>query len=460
MRVNKSLSMILVFVIIGFHLFLLSQIYFFPYPELFIYPYLTAKGLLPYKQIFDQHFPGLMFFPVNLHSLGMTSVVAARVWHFVAIALTHVFIYLVSRKILKLDKWATAPNVLYFLWQPFLEGYVLWIDTFMPLVLLPAYYFFAKANLIKLRYYFLSGLFLGIALVFKQVVAPMIVVLFLYILFKNKKLKILTLLSAGVLIPAILMLSYFVSIGVWNDFYFWTTTFNLTTFAQMGRKLPDLGSGIKSVFVFLPVILFCLSRLFIKKNDKITTSLTIFFTMSLLFAYARFDFVHLQPALVFGVLISAIYLKSLNNKKLLLTLASGYLLMSAYFLAPFYRSAKSDKVFFFGSHERKLADAVLSYTNQNDKVFAFATTPHIYFLTNTLPPGSVFVFQFPWFMVEAEDEILAGIISDPPKVVVKDPGATVQGMNLVEYMPRINGYFEKNYDIVDKIDKVEILIPK
>ncbi len=62
--------LILLLFIILIHIFITFKLIFFPYPELFIYPYLTNHGLLPYKQILDQHFPGLMFLPINFNNLG------------------------------------------------------------------------------------------------------------------------------------------------------------------------------------------------------------------------------------------------------------------------------------------------------------------------------------------------------------------------------------------------------
>ncbi|MBI2086444.1 hypothetical protein HYT74_03830 [Candidatus Daviesbacteria bacterium] len=123
-------------IIILAHIFILSKLIFFPYPELFVYPYLTNKGLLPYSQILDQHFPGLMFLPVNFDNLGMNDEVSARFWLFGIVFLTHVLLFLISKTYLG-AKRALLVNFLYLIWQPFFEGWVLWIDNFLPLFLLP-----------------------------------------------------------------------------------------------------------------------------------------------------------------------------------------------------------------------------------------------------------------------------------------------------------------------------------
>src|SRR2546423_1150380 len=112
----------LLILIILIHSFVLTKLQFFPYPELFIYPYLTNNGLKPYQQILDQHFPGLMFLPINFDNLGMTNPDVARIWLIAVVAITQVFLFLIAKSILKSGKKAILVNILYLFWQPFFEG--------------------------------------------------------------------------------------------------------------------------------------------------------------------------------------------------------------------------------------------------------------------------------------------------------------------------------------------------
>ena len=112
---------IILFLIIITHIFLLSKLVFFPYPELFIYSYLTKIGLVPYKQIFDQHFPGIMFFPINLTTLGIDTVFEMRLLHFAIISLTQILLFVVVKKLFNSNLLALASNILYLILQPFFE---------------------------------------------------------------------------------------------------------------------------------------------------------------------------------------------------------------------------------------------------------------------------------------------------------------------------------------------------
>src|SRR3989344_6612512 len=93
-------KLILLAIIFG-HIFILSKLIFFPYPELFIYPYLTNHGLKPYSQILDQHFPGLMFLPINFDNLGMNTPETAKIWTVFIILIIHLMIFFLGSKIFK-----------------------------------------------------------------------------------------------------------------------------------------------------------------------------------------------------------------------------------------------------------------------------------------------------------------------------------------------------------------------
>jgi len=445
---------VLLILIICLHLYLLKHLVFFPYPELFIYPYLTNQGLLPYKQIFDQHFPGLMFFPINLGTLGMNTPIDARYWQFGIIVFTHIMLYVSAKKINRSEKWALFVNLIYFIWQPYLEGYVLWIDVFVVPILLLAFYLLTKKSL------FLSGLFLGVALLFKQVTIPLIGLVFLYLFFTSEGVKNIISFLFGLFIPVVALVFWVLKLGIWKEFIFWTVTFNLTTFAQMGRKYPGISDLMKLIPVYGLSIVLISYILFIKKEKKPNFILVVlFFISTLAFAYARFDFVHLQPSLVFALLILTYLIKKLVHRKKYL-IAGIYVLVSILITSSRYQSLTGSNVLFFGDFEKQVSFKVAELTTPKDVIFAMGTFPHIYQQTNTLPPGSLFVFQFPWFMYEAENKILSAIISNPPKVIVRDKNITISGIKVTTFMPNINSYIDQNYNVSAYSDSTEILLPK
>jgi hypothetical protein len=453
---SKTLVLICLFITIAVHLTILSKIVFFPYPELFIYPYLVSEGLLPYKQILDQHFPGIMFFPINLFTLGMRSIEVALLLHVGIVFINHVLIFIVARSYFKSSKKGLAANLVYAFWHPFLEGYVLWIDSIIPPILLLSYVFISKTKNDKSNWLaFVSGFLMGVGLVFKQTAILTSILVGIYLIKKrahNFKSFVL-----GFVVPPILMGFYFLAIGVFKDFIYWTITFNLTTFAESGRKYPSFTEIVKSFWIFGPAFILVFACIFKNNFNKNLILILMFFLGSMLFAYARFDFVHLQPALPFLSILLVEFL-ILIPRKFRFFLILFYVFSSLYLQLPFYRWAATKRDFFFGDFEKRLVEKVKHYSQGDDPVFVFGTTPHLYFLADRLPPGRIFVFQFPWFMKVAETKILRGIISDPPKVVIRDRNAQVEGMSLIGYMPKIEAYINRYYEVVEKVDNTEILI--
>src|SRR3989338_4477724 len=322
-------------IIIIAHIFILSRLIFFPYPELFIYPYLTNHGLKPYSQILDQHFPGLMFLPVNFDNLGMNDATSARLWLYAIVAITHVLLFLISKKILG-EKKAFLANFLYLLWQPFFEGWVLWIDNFLPLLLLPAFYFLLRKS------FFLSGFFLGLAIVFKQTIIPLSILIFLYILCSEKNFKKTAGYLLGLILPVILMVLYFIWMGIFPDFWYWTVTFNLTVYASSGTQIPTSFGFISRV---LMVYIASLSG-YLYKEKRLKIILLLFMIGSLIGAFDRANFVHFQPSLPFAILATSLGFYSLSKVNFGFIIIGIYLLITVWWQNIFYKGHISNKVFF------------------------------------------------------------------------------------------------------------------
>jgi hypothetical protein len=459
MNSNFRVKLILTIVVI-LHIIFLSVLRFFPYPELFVYSYLTQIGLTPYQQIIDQHFPGLMFFPINLASLGIDTISEYRYLQLGIIGLSHIILFLLSKKLIKKDKYVLLPNLMYALWQPFFEGYVLWIDSFVVPIFLGGIYALISLRDKDFRTYLISGLLLGLGIVFKQVTAPLLIAVFLFIFSKQRLSKNLFVFFISAIIPGLLMVCYIVSKGIWSEFWYWTVTFNLTIFSDLGRKYASVGDIARSLPVFGVAIVsfvFLLRKQKNEKNDNVVLIGLTFFSL-LIFAYARYDFVHLQPALPYALLLIVIAMQYISKRTMIsIGVCIGFLYL--YFALPLYQSLLFKPPFFFGDDEIKVSAIVQKYTDPGDSIYAFGTTPHIYYLTQTRPSGDVFVFPFDWFMRVAEPTILEGLHKDPPRVVIRDETAIVSDRRLVDYMQNIEDYVNLGYTVVDTVGSIDILIP-
>lgn len=451
---SSSLKGKIIYVFLGLiillHIFILLKIVFFPYPEFFIYPYLTNNGLKPYSQILDQHFPGLMFLPVNFDNLGMTNEITARAWLILIVVITHILLFSITAYFLRSKKRALLVSVLYMVWQPFFEGWVLWIDNFIPLFLLPAFYYFNKSK------FFLVGLFIGLGILFKQTVIPLSGLIFLYIFWTERSFNKLKNYVAGLFLPIVPMVLYFIYQGVFGDFWYWTVTFNLTVYASNGTQIPTSVGFISRVFM-----VYITSFLVYLHNDKrIAVTLFIFLLGALVGAFDRANFVHFQPSLPFVLLGTVLGIYSLKNRKVLLIAAGIYLIITAWWLNIFFKGHLSNHVFFFDESTYQIAEKIMVYTAPGDKIFVFGAAPHLYQMTQTLPAGDIFVFQFPWFLSVTEDRILKGIKKDQPEIIVADRSVDIEGEKITDFARKIDEYILKNYEVIDSLKETMIFKKK
>lgn len=446
---------LILFVIILIHTLILTRLIFFPYPEFFVYPYLTNKGLIPYKQIFDQHFPGLMFLPLNFNNLGLENENIARWYLLAVVALSQILIFYITYKIFKNFKIALLSNLLYLIWQPFFEGWVLWIDTFLPLFLLPAFYLTYKVVLSKKfegGKIAAVGLLLSVALLFKQVILPLIGLVFLLLIFHQRFIKTTLFFALGFLPIPFLICYYFYLKGALADFWYWTVTFNLTTFAKFGRKPPFLTGVIRVLGVYSPILLLPLI-----KNNKLVLVLSVYILGSLTTVLARFDFVHFQPSLPFIIIATVAVFNKLWDLKVGKIALLGYLLVTLVWLTIFYKGHLGEKVLFFDDSTKQISSKIRQYANDGEEIYIFGAVPHLYWMSNTMPLGKIFVFQFPWFLIETEDKFLEVLQSNPPRLVVRDKSVFIEGNHIQKFAAKIDKFIQNNYETFDKVEKTEFM---
>lgn len=412
--------MILLFLL---HAVILWVLEFYPYPELFVYPYLTSSGLLPYQSIWDQHFPGLLFFPVNFFSLGFTDPVSFKSLLLLVVVSQSLLVYKISRSRLAV--------VVYLLWQPFFEGNQLWLDTFLGLFTLPAWLWFRSKK------WWWAGLFLGMGVVFKQTLIP-VVALAGWSILNQRDVRGLIKFSLAALLPSALMLVYFYRLGVGDAFWYWTVRFNLGPYAAAGRLTPTWGQAVK-----LALPLATIGYVFFRvKSSRMVIGWLI---ASIIGGLPRFGFIHLQPAVPFFALATA---GLARHKKL----AAGFVLLSLLWLGYFYsRQGNWLETHFFDPGVAQLAAAISSRTRPGEEIFLLGVQPHLYALTRTLPTGRTFVFQFPWFLQVRGREILAALTANPPRVVVYDSASRIDGQNLSDYADYLVEYVARRYQPVDRV---------
>lgn len=448
---------ILLVIIIAAHVLILAKMVFFPYPELFLYPYLVNHGFLPYKQIFDQHFPSILMLPINISTFGLSSPATARMFSIGLAIFTQIFLFGISRSIFKSEKKAILVNLFYFFIQPVFEGYVLWIDTFIVPVTLAAFYllwrFFEEK---KLTFAFWAGLFAGLSVFIKQSMLPLAVVVGILLLVRSKSFKAATIYGAGVLVPLAVLLSWIIKNGIFADFYYWTVKFNLEVYPKMAGKFPTLKQLARGIVFFAPAALLFLTK---ARRKLVNIIAGLFLVFSLGAAGNRFELVHLQPALPFVAYLTVSFVEALG-KRLRLIFLLAIFVPSAFLVSYLLRGLISTYVYFFDETTVATANEVNELTKPGDRIFIMGSQPIIHPLADRMPAGGVFSVSLPWNMKVVEDTILVGIEKDRPAAVVRDSSAIIDGIVVLDYMRKIDKFVNANYKLAKKIGPNEILIPK
>lgn len=443
------------FIIIFIHLILLYSLYFFPYPELFVYPYLAENGLLPYKQIFDQHLPSFLMMPLNFYDFGLRNETTAKIFLLVSVLVSHGVIFAISRILFKGKRLIFLPNILYLLTQPLFEGYVLWVDTFLAPLLLFSFY-------LSLRLFkeekkippFLLGLFLGLTLFFKQVMLPLVLGVTVFLYLKGKSTKSLGLILLGITLPLAFTFLWILKRDIFGEFFYWTLSFNFKVYADMAKKLPSLSQLLRFLIFWIPPLAWAFTKL---KNRYIFL-LLMFSVLSLFTAFTRFEFIHLQPSLPFGILISSyLFFSSTNWRKPYFALMLIFVFVWWSFLL---KNLLFKPSYLFTQDVLNVSEKINSITKDGEKIFVLGTQPIVYPLSGRYPAGDVFSVNLPWNMKVAEERIYNALQGDPPVAVVRDSSTSIDGQKVIDFTPKINSFISDNYRQIDKIGENEILIVK
>jgi hypothetical protein len=397
------------------HLIYLLVLEFVVYPEFFIFPYLASAGWLPYKQIIDSHFPGLWLMPINFFTLGFNNPESYKILLALIIVWNSFWIFRIARELAG-SKAALMAVAFYAVWQPFFSGSHLWLELIISPLILPAYYY------INQRKWLITGILLGMALLFKQTVLPLLLI---PVFFSKPDYKYFL----GLFLPWIPILIYFKFHNLFSDFFYWTVYFNFFIYAPASHLLPTLHELLK---LLLPFGLFL--YLFPKKK-----LLSVWILLSFVFSQSRFDFEHFQAALPFFCIALGLVFSQHRFRNFILT---GSLVWSLFFTL---RHAAFFQTRFFSDRTFAQVNLIKSQTHPGDIVFLLGSQPLLYPLTQTYPPDHYFSFHMPWYISVNQNRLINSLKNDPPKLVIFDPSSSVDGVNITQSAPELTDFVKQNY---------------
>lgn len=438
--IQKKHTPIILSLIIILHIFILLQTVFWPASEFRILPYLTAKGLVPYKDIIDQHFPGIFFFPINLFTIGLANPLGLRLLQIIIIILTHIAIHLTTRKLGGSKTSSIFANILYVFAQTLFEGYVLWIDSFIaPLVLVSYLLLISETKGTGFRLTFLSGIFLSLALLFKQLIVLVFgFVIIVLLLFRVSKKRIF-MFAFGFVLPVIFMLIYFSNRHLINDFLYWTITFNSKVYPKYAFRPPLLKEILLILIVVAPFIIFTVQEYIKREKRRNILLLSAYALPLLIFIYGRYDFVHLQPFLPFACIFISV---GMFTTKPRFHYALGYLLILI--LTCTLHISKLGKYTTFIENTHELSIREINKLNNEGFTIYLDSHHELYQITGTTPYNYKYVPKLPWYLDKEKKIFSESFSTKRPDVVMV--------LNNTDKSSEIYKFAETHYTKVKSVD--------
>lgn len=448
------------------HLLILSQLQFTAWPELLSYPYLFANGFSLYKEMVVPYPAGLTWILASIFELFGYKIETLKIatWFLV---LWIDFLILFILKKLKIGKIAYLLLAFFIILQPFLDGNMLWFDIVTgPFLLLSFLFSINFARFKKKRDIFLAGIFLGVAILIKQIAAVYLLGFILwYFLFyyqKGKFLRHLYSFTFGLIIPIGFFLIYLAPSGTVDDFWLWSTYYPLTEWSKFPGYVA-LEVNERSLKILALLFLPLLGLTLIKKFFEPIMTLTILFLAAAILAiYPRFSFFHFQPALSFLIILLAQIITLLGRK---IRLYYFFFIVTCFAFVVYLLSRQtifSNDVRFYGSSEKKLVKKIIQENTSNEKIFLLGPNSSIYALSNRLPPKP-WVDTFGWYseVPGVQEWVIEGFLKDPPKTIYRTTPLSGNWFDLGTYQPqKILAYIKNNYTIKETVDNIEVWVKR
>ena len=396
------------------HILLLTQLRFIAWPENLVWPYLQNHGLHYYKNIFLIYPPLYWWLLSSFYALFNLSLQNLVIFSYLIICLSDWLLW-------KAAKEKIVPLLIYVPLQIFFEGNGVWVDHLLVPLFLASYIFSMRKK------YFLTGLFMGLALLTKQTAVYFIlahgVILFLS---RNKTILLKTL--GGMSLPLFFTLVYFLHTNSLHPFLSQAVIYILTFHVKhpLQSQLPQPVQIIVTLLVFAPALA---TDLFKKRAD-----LTIITIAAALGVFTRFEYFHLQPALPFVALLLS--LSPINFPVLIfIVVVFGKFLFSSWHQNPRFLDSTT-----LGN--AKIIGMIIRPQN---KTLFINTWDHYYFLTQTLPIGYWYVSGTPWTMdFDGNiDRLLQNLAQNWPVYIVYNPCFRIK--NLCYRPAKLERAVEENY---------------
>lgn len=423
-----------IYILIGAHIIILSQLAFTAWPEIFSFPYLVDRGFNIYSDFVHPYPPLLTLVLTGLYKLFGYNLIVLRIFTYILIGLTDFFIYKIVIKSSKQVLTAVLAVVFYIVVQSLLEGNMLWFDNALTLPVLLSFYFYQSNNGKKM------SLALLVAVLIKQT-AVIYIALYALLIVKRKQKKLFLDLVKVLSLGAIFLLTFlllsnnlndFLNWTFWYPFKYWSSFPGYVAFNLTKRDIVIL------ILISAPVLISV-----IKKNYGIA----LLFVAALIGVYPRFSYFHLQPALA----VSAISLGLLTYSKKQFILVTFFIGFVLYYIAK--PGVQLWQVRFWGTSEFVLASQINEIVPASSSLFLLGVPSQYYILTNHVPPKP-WLDNYGWYyeMPGATGRVFDSFEQNPPDYIIRREPEAGNWYDLGTYEPKsLVSWIKETYDMHTEI---------
>lgn len=456
-------------ILFGLQFFLLANLQFTAWPEMFVYPYLRNEGFLLYKDIIHPYPPLLSIILSAVYKIFGYDLKVLQVFSWTLILLSSFFVYLSARMFLKNEKITLIVLGIYVLLQPFLEGNMLWFDV---AIVLPISIgsFFALRWINKLgeekTNLFFSGFAFAMAGLIKQTAGIFPLLFLVYMLLNKSSLRsylyfLLTpVFLLGLFLARIHQEGQIIEFWNWTLFY---PLFHWSDFPGYVQLDPSYREVSVLFWICLPVLLLLLLKTKIV-FDKSFSLIFLFLVGGLLAIYPRFSFFHFQTALVFLVLIYGYALSRLKKPVQIFTAFFFFIFLIPYVYKPAFQREWKVETRFYTSQDKQLAALIREKIGDGQKVYSKTNSVYFlglpsqfYLMTNTIPPKP-WTDNFGWYLeIPGVQEMVLSRWEDPldnrpPDFIVWRQPSPGNWFDLGTYQPKkIVAWMENHYTKKEEI---------
>lgn len=445
-----------------------------------------VQGSIPYHDYIDSKPPGIFYLLAFVFSIFGKSMYVARATLFFFNTLSAIILFLIGKRLWN-EKVGMLSSILFLIGVsiPAFHGYHVITDPFMVFFGLLAVLFFFQSKE-RAIYLILSGIALGLSVIFKQIAGLLLLTILFFYLSKlhipenrtraylRNFIRSMSLISSGFFIPLLLVSFYFFSANALSDMIYWTIVAPIKLYGHT-FELLRLGYGFVSysvvwIFAFVSVLTICYEFITKRGVDK-EIFMVIWWICSLYPLTIRQSGLYfiqiLAPAcLLSSMLLIKIRQMEINYLKIFSLICVFSLTFSSIGVIGYtgYLFQKGSPLYF--NEQLQTANYIKSHTAENEKIFVFIYQPSIYFLSDRDPPTEHLDLFTDMFYKNRENSIIEQIRENNVKyIIMADNMGVIERMISNESSPseralrrasHIYNFILNNYNLEESFGSYEV----